>query len=399
MAAEHPAPAARRIAVVGASLGGLRAAEQLRAAGWTERLTVFGDEAHPPYNRPPLSKEVLAGKAAPGSTELRRRASTEDVEWRLGTAVTGCDLAGRRLTLADGSAEPFDGLVAATGIRPRRAALPTPDSAPPRHTVRTREDAAGLRAALVPGARLVVIGAGFVGMETAATARTLGCEVTVTAPERLPMERALGALLAEALLLRHRERGVRFALGRTPAAFTAGGVLLDDGTELPADVVVEAIGSLPNTEWLAGNPGLDLSDGVLVDAALRAPGYPWLVAVGDVARFPNARYGGPARRVEHWAVPGDSAKHAARSLVAHLNGTPDGRPPFAPLPSFWSDQFTLRLQSFGAPALADTTRLLSGTPSPDLLVAAYRAGTLIAVTSLGGPRAAAAAASLRGELG
>lgn len=391
------------IAVVGASLGGLRAAEHLRAAGWQGGITVYGDEPHLPYNRPPLSKDVLAGHTAPEATRLRRRASTEDVTWRLGTAVTAADLTARTLTLADGSVHPYDGLVAASGIRPRRLDCPAAADGPGRHTVRTLEDAEGLRSALVPGARVVVVGAGFIGCEVAATARAAGCEVTVVAPEDRPLARALGDDLAQALRRRHERRGVRFALGRTVAELTGHGLRLDDATVLPADAVVEAIGSLPNTAWLEGN-ALDLTDGVLCDGHLRVGGLPHAVAVGDVARFPNARYGPEARRVEHWSIPGDTARRAARTLVAGLTGEDLDGDAFAPLPSFWSDQFDLRLQSFGAPALADRAVLLEGAAGDDtddtgdLLYGYYREGRLIAVTSLGGQQAAASAARRRSEL-
>ncbi|WP_162795193.1 FAD-dependent oxidoreductase, partial [Nonomuraea lactucae] len=203
-----------------------------------------------------------------------------------------------------------------------------------RHTVRAIADARGLRDELTrPGVRVVVIGAGFIGCEVAATAAGLGvAEVTVVDPEPLPMLRPLGEVLAGALRRRHEDRGVRFALGRGVARFEGGdggrviAVVLDDGTVLPADVVVEAVGSVANTEWLAGN-GLDLSNGVLTDGLLRAGGLPHVVAVGDVARFPNARYDGVPRRVEHWSIPGDTARRAARTLAAHLAGrAPDPTP-------------------------------------------------------------------------
>ncbi|MFI7315773.1 NAD(P)/FAD-dependent oxidoreductase [Streptomyces venezuelae] len=388
----------RGVAVVGASLGGLRAAEQLRAAGWHGPITVYGDEPHLPYNRPPLSKAVLAGHALAAGTELRRRPSVEDVEWRLGSAVTAADLTAHTLTLTDGSVHMYEGLVAATGVRPRRLPMP---GGPPRHVVRTLEDSAALAAGLAAGARVLVIGSGFIGCEVAATARTAGCAVTVVAPEAEPMVLALGPHLARALRLRHEARGVRFHMGRLATELTPEGCVLDDGTELRADLLVEAIGSLPNTEWLAATPGLDLTDGILCDAHLRIGGIPHAVAVGDVARFPNPRYGPVPRRVEHWSVPGDTARHAARTLVAALTDTPRDPAPCAPLPSFWSDQYTLRLQSFGQPTLADRCELLEGDPAApegDLLYAYYQGPRLIGVAALGGPTATAAAARHRAHL-
>ncbi|MFJ9690817.1 NAD(P)/FAD-dependent oxidoreductase [Kitasatospora sp. NPDC101183] len=397
-----------RVLVAGASLGGLRAAEQLRAAGWRGAVTVLGEEAHLPYNRPPLSKEALSGKAPFASLAFALRESVADVEWRLGTRVASADLAGRRVVLGDGEQLDFDGLVVATGTRARRLRCPGPTVG--RHTVRTLDDAEGLRAALLrpgspggPGVRVVVVGAGFIGCEVAATALALGAaEVTVVDPEPLPMLRALGELPARELLRRHRERGVRFALGTGVSAFTGTtnvtGAVLTDGTELPADVVVESVGSLPNTEWLAGN-GLDLTDGVLTDEHLRVGGLPHVVTVGDVARFPNARYDGVPRRVEHWCIPTDTARHAARALVAHLHGEDAGQAPFAPLPSFWSDQHDFRLQSFGAPALGTgDVRTLSDGPGDDLLVGYHRDDRLVGVLALGGRSATAAAARYRTEL-
>ncbi|MFD5126716.1 NAD(P)/FAD-dependent oxidoreductase [Streptomyces olindensis] len=387
-----------RIVVAGASLGGLRAAEQLRAAGWAGRITVIGDEPHPPYNRPPLSKEVLAGKASFASLAFTPKPSAADVEWRLGTRVAAARLAERTVALDDGSVLSYDSLVVATGMRPRRLRCPGPVAG--RYTVRTIDDARALRAGLTrTGVRVVVVGAGFIGCEVAATAVGLGAaEVTVVDPLPLPMVGPLGELLARTLLTRHQQRGVRFMLGAGVAGFEGDdrvtAVVLSDGTVLPADVVVESVGSVANTEWLDGN-GLDLGDGVLTDEHLRVGGRPEVVAVGDVARFPNVRYDGVPRRVEHWSMPADSAKHAAKVLV----GGDAGLAPFAPLPTFWSDQHDFRLQSFGAPVLGlGDVRVLDGDPSGDVLVGYHRDGLLVGVVALGGPPAARAAARYRADL-
>ncbi|MEV1083156.1 FAD-dependent oxidoreductase [Streptomyces sp. NPDC050211] len=390
-----------RILVAGASMGGLRAAEHLRAAGWTGRVTVIGDEPHMPYNRPPLSKEVLAGKVPFESLAFTPKPWAADVEWRLGTRVIAARLAERTVALDDGSTLSYDGLVVATGMRPRRLHCPGPLAG--RHTVRTIADAQGLRDELTrPGARVVVVGAGFIGCEVAATAVGLGvAEVTVVDPLPLPMVGPLGELLARVLLKRHEERGVRFVLETGVAGFEGEdrvtGVVLSDGTVLPADVVVESVGSVANTEWLDGN-GLDLTDGVLTDEQLRV--FPGVVAVGDVARFPNARYDGVPRRVEHWSIPTDTAKHAAKVLVAGDDVEP--ATPFAPLPTFWSDQHEFRLQSFGAPALGlDDVRVLEGDPEDpegDVLVGHHRDGRLVGVVALGGKAAAMGAARYRAGL-
>jgi 3-phenylpropionate/trans-cinnamate dioxygenase ferredoxin reductase subunit len=391
-----------RVVVAGASMGGLRAAEQLRAAGWTGAITVVGDEPHMPYNRPPLSKEVLAGKAPFESLAFTPKAAAADVEWRLGAKVVEARLDERTVVLDDASQLSYDGLVVATGMRPRRLRCPGPLTG--RHTVRTLADAQGLREELTrPGARVVVVGAGFIGCEVAATAVGLGVrEVTVVDPLPLPMVGPLGELLGRALRERHEKRGVRFELSATVAGFTGvhrvDGVVLGDGRVLPADVVVESVGSVANVEWLQGN-GLDLTDGVLTCERLRVGGRPEVVAVGDVARFPNARYDGVPRRVEHWSIPTDTAKHAAKPLVAHLTGEERELAPFAPLPTFWSDQHEFRLQSFGAPVLGkDDVRVLDGDPDGDVLVGYHSDGRLIGVVALGGQAAALGAARYRAQL-
>ncbi|WP_369382980.1 NAD(P)/FAD-dependent oxidoreductase [Streptomyces sp. cg36] len=394
-----------RVVVAGASLGGLRAAERLRAAGWTGAITVVGDEPHMPYNRPPLSKEVLAGSAPFESLAFTPRASAADVRWRLGTRITAARLNERVLTLDGGEELAFDGLVVATGLRARRLRCAGPSGpGSGRHTLRTLADARALRSRLTrPGTRLVVVGAGFIGCEVAATAVGLGvARVTVVDTEPLPMLRPLGELLARALLHRHERRGVRFALGAGVAGFRGDtritGVALSDGRVLDADVVVEAVGARPNTEWLEGN-GLDLTDGVLTDGHLRAGGLAHVVAVGDVARFPNARYDSVPRRVEHWSIPGDAAKCAASTLLAGLAGHPPPPAPFTPLPTFWSDQHDFRLQSFGTPELGTgDIRVLHGDPAGDVVVGHHSGGHLVGVVSLGNPAASAAAARHRARL-
>ncbi|MBI4940674.1 MAG: FAD-dependent oxidoreductase [Actinobacteria bacterium] len=388
---------AQRVVVAGASLGGLRAAEGLRAAGFTGEVVVVGDEPHMPYNRPPLSKEALAGDLAFSALEFRRRKSVDDVTWRLGSAVAEASLGTREVVLADGSVLPFDGLVVATGLRVRRLTLPAPEGG--RHAVRTLEDAVALRADLRPGARVVVIGAGFIGCEVAATAVGLGCEVDVVAPEDVPMQRPLGPEVGAAMQRRHEAHGVRMHLGRLPAVVEArstgadadpgrvGAVVLDDGTRLPADVVVEALGCVPNTEWLAAT-GLDIADGVRTDGWMRAldpEGRPRtdVVAVGDVARFPNALFDDVPRRVEHWSIPTDTAKRAAPALVAGLAGADPDPAPFAPMPSFWSDQYGARIQSFGSLGVADTVRVLEGDLDGEFVAGYERGGELVGVVGVG----------------
>jgi 3-phenylpropionate/trans-cinnamate dioxygenase ferredoxin reductase component len=368
------------VVIAGAGLGGLRAAEQLRAAGHFGPVTVIGAEPHLPYSRPPLSKELLASagelslEKAHDKVAFRRRKAVADVTFRLGQPVTAADLAAGTLTLADGADVAFDGLVVATGLRPRRLHLPGPDGQraviPGARVLRTLEDSLGLRACLLPGTRVAIIGGGFIGCEVAGTALTLGCEVTVIEADRAPMLRVLREELALAIQRSHEAAGVRFITGQTVTGVTgagatgdgmtgAWGLLLSGGSEVPADVIIEATGSLVNVEWLAGN-GLDLSDGVLCDNTLAAVGAERVVAVGDVARFPNPLFDSVPRRVEHWSMPTDTARQAAATLRAQLTGSPVDATPFTPVPAFWSDQLELRLQSYGSPELADEARVTEG---------------------------------------
>jgi NADPH-dependent 2,4-dienoyl-CoA reductase/sulfur reductase-like enzyme len=404
----------KHVAVAGAGLGGLRAAEQLRAAGHTGPVTVIGAEPHMPYTRPPLSKELLAheladAEATPGTdvddlaalherVAFRRRASVADVTFLLGTPVTAADLDAGELALADGGAVRFDGLVVATGLRPRRLDVPGPAGpGSGRHVLRTLDDCASLRAALRAaitrgdGSRphVVVVGAGFVGSEVACTALALGCDVTVVEPAGPPLFRVLGERLAVAVQRAHERAGMAFVLGRAVTGYAGDervtGVVLGDDV-LPADVVVEAIGSLPNTEWLAG-AGLDLADGVLCDNDLTAvpatrgsvTGVP-VTAVGDVARFPNPLFDDVPRRVEHWSMPTDTARRAAATLQARLAGDRTDQTPFRPVPYFWSDQGELRMQSFGSPGLADEVVIAEGdldALDKGLVATYHRGGRLV----------------------
>src|SRR4051812_26313763 len=416
----------QRVVVVGAGMAGLRAAEALRAQGFAGEIVVVGDEPWAPYNRPPLSKEALAGELAHERVAFRVRKAAADVVWRLGARVRFADLGNRRVELEDGGALEYDALVGATGVTARRLRVPGP---PPvararRHVVRTLDDAVALREQLVPGARLVVVGAGFIGCEVAATARGLGCEVTCVAIDPEPMVRPLGPVLAAELRRRHEAHGVRFRLGTGVDAFEGAdrvtGVVLSDGSALPADVVVEALGSRPSVDWLAGH-GFDLADGVLTDGALRplapplAPplidhanqvdqafpvdhaiaadrGVPvdGVAVVGDLARFPNPRFGPGAWRIEHWSVPTDTGRRAGAVLAAHLSGDAERYAGvvgtrWEVLPSFWSDQYDVRLQSYGMPSLADPdgVALLEGDLGGECVVGYHRDGQLVGVVGIG----------------
>ena len=360
-----------QVVVVGAGLGGLRAAESLRGQGFD--VMVIGDEPHLPYNRPPLSKESLKGGVEVEGLHFRRK--HDDIDWRLGAAATGCSLASR-MVLVDDAAYPFDGLVIASGIRPRH--LPVSGPQPP--VLRTADDALALRERLTPGASLLVVGAGFIGCEVAATARQLGCEVTVTAYDAEPMLRPLGPQLGAAMKAHHEAHGVTFHLGQGVKEFHADGVTLADGTRLTADVVIEAVGSVPNVEWLHGND-LNLEDGVLTDNLMRVVGTDVpVVAVGDIARFPNPRFDDVPRRIEHWNLPTETGKRAGQTLGALLNGE-ESTGDFRPMPAFWSDQYDIALQSYGQPALGEAT-LVDGEWSGDCIVEYLRDGEVIGVVGV-----------------
>lgn len=409
---------AQRVLVVGAGMSGLRSAESLRRAGFAGEVLVVGDEPWMPYNRPPLSKEALKDGVEHGSLAFRQRSSTADVQWRLGSTVTGADLHGRSATLEDGSSLGFDALVAATGVTARRLHAPGPPAgaAHGRHVVRTLEDAAELRAQLHPGVRVVIVGAGFIGCEVAVTASLLGAQVTCVAMDSHPMLRPLGVELAAELQRRHEARGITFRLGTGVRAIRGEdrveGLELTDGTVLDADLLVEAVGSRCATDWLDGH-GLDLSDGVLTDSALRpvvvdasldsSGPLRHVAVVGDLARFPNRRFSDAAYRVEHWSIATDTAKRAATVLAAELRGEGYEQAVQAPwdlLPSFWSDQAEIRLQSYGMPGLAgpEEIRVLEGSLEGECIVGYSRDDELVGVVGIGMGRELAAYRSRVGRV-
>jgi 3-phenylpropionate/trans-cinnamate dioxygenase ferredoxin reductase component len=387
------------VVIVGASLAGLRLAESVRTVGYSGAITIVGAEVHKPYNRPPLSKDVLLSQNKSAGDVLQRLAfsvkpSLADVTWRLGVAATALDIDRRCISLSDGSEIAFEVLGIATGLTPRR--LPFEGGDLSRHVVRTVDDAIRLRAALVPGARVVVAGAGFIGCEVAACAMQLGCHVTIVEPLDAPMMRAIGAPLGQAIRQYHETTGIVFRTGvmisglnvRPNDADHLSAVMLSDGSELLADVLVEATGSVCNSQWLQGSP-LKLSDGVETNNHLAATEDQSIVAVGDIVAYPNPRYDATPRRVEHWVIPALTAKRAAATLVSTLLQRDPDPQPFAPLPSFWSDQFGLRLQSIGMPGLADRSDVLEGSlgmldvKGQGVAVGYFRGDAMIGVIGIG----------------
>lgn len=382
------------VVIVGASMGGLRAAEALRRFGYLGPITAIGDEPYAPYNRPPLSKEVLANEVSHEAVAFAQRPATEDVNWVLGTRAVAADLEHRTVTDSNGQVHPYSALIIATGLRPKRLQVNNSELSG-RHAVRTLDDAIALRAALVPGARVVILGAGFIGCEVAATARKLGCAVTVVAPGVHPIIRPLGLELSREIQRRHEAEGVRFKMKTAVSDLIGEGavsaVLLDTGEELSCDVFIEAIGSDTNTEWLEGTT-LDLSDGVLTDNAMRAAKtdgsvYEEVFAIGDVARFANPMFDEVARRVEHWNIPTDTAKRVGQVLAAKLNEGENWpevlNEKFAPTPSFWSDQFEMHILAFGLLALADEVKLIHGEIDGECVFGYYRAGDMVGVCGIG----------------
>jgi 3-phenylpropionate/trans-cinnamate dioxygenase ferredoxin reductase component len=352
----------KEVLIVGGGLGGLRTAEALRGKGFTGKITLVGDEEHQPYNRPPLSKEALSSGLSHEELKFRQRDSVADVNWVLGSAAQKLNTAKREVTLANGNTHKFDALVIATGIRPRLLPIPGPTQG--LFTLRTLNDAHSLKAAITPGSNVVILGSGFIGCELAATATKLGATVHVISLGAEPMIMPMGSELGAAMRTRHEAKGIKFHLGHTVTQFNGDtnieSVTLDSGEVIKADAVIEAIGSVPNTEWLQDNE-LNLDNGVLVDSNMRAVGanIP-IYAVGDIANHPNTFYGDQNRRIEHWNMPTETGKRAGAALAAELAGEQPPTDNFFALPAFWSDQYEYQLQSYGLPGAATSNKVVSG---------------------------------------
>ncbi len=367
------------IAIAGASLAGLRAAEALRREGFDGRLVLIGAESHLPYDRPPLSKEVLSGKRSPDDVGLTKpdRFDALQLDLRLGCRATALDLDDRTLrveAVTTGAAEEvaFDGLIIATGASPRR--LPGTPELDGIHTLRTLDDCIAIRTELAKGPRVAVVGAGFIGAEVAATCRARGLSVSVIETLTVPLEIALGKQLGGMVGDVHRDHGVDLRCGVRVSGFDGTerveSVRLEDGSRIDADLVVVGIGVVPETQWLESS-GLDIDDGVVCDATSAASA-PDVVAAGDIARWYNPLFA-ETMRVEHWTNAVEQAEAAAQRL---LNG-PDGAEPFAPVPFVWSDQYDMKIQCTGRPRSGDEVHIAHGSIEERRFVALFgRAGRL-----------------------
>ena len=374
--------APRAVAIVGASLAGLNAAEALRREGFDGPVTLIGAETHLPYDRPPLSKQVLAGDWEPERAALTDPEEIEEdgIEARLGVRATALDLDARELTLHTGETVEFDGLVIATGARCRT--MPGTEGIGGVHVLRSLDDCLALRADFeAMPQRVVVVGAGFIGAEVAATARGRGLDVTMVEALPTPLSRVLGDEMGEVCAEVHRDHGVdlRTAVGveRISGDGRVERVTLSDGSTIDADVVVLGIGVIPNTEWLDGS-GLEVDDGVVCDASCLAADR--VTAAGDVARWPNELFG-ETMRVEHWDNAAQQGAHAARRLLDAAVG------PFTPVPWFWSDQYDRKIQLAGRVRGDDEVRVVTGSVDERRFAAIYgRAGRIVGVLGFNRPR-------------
>ena len=373
----------RDVVVVGASLAGLRAAESLRTAGFDGSITVIGDERHMPYDRPPLSKRLLAGDWEVDRIALRKPddIASLDVNWRLSTRAVALDVAQRRVELAGGEHVRFEGAILATGSRPRT--LPAQEGLPDVVVLRSVDEALDLRERIAGGGkRVVVVGAGFIGLEVAATARKLGNEVLVLEGASAPLIRGLGAAMGAAIAAVHGDHGVEVRCGVTIEGLQPGAVLIDGGWHEPADVVVVGIGVTPTTDWLASS-GLTLRDGVVCGSDLNT-GVPLVYAAGDIVRWYNPLFD-EEMRVEHWTNAAEQGALAATNLLAEATGQRTA--PYAPVPFFWSDQYDRRIQFLGRASGDDEVQVVSGSVAARQFVALYGSGgRLRGVLGLNAPK-------------
>ena len=346
------------VVVVGASLAGLRACETLLQKEFAGSITLIGQETDPPYDRPPLSKKVLAGEWD-GERIRLRVPDNPSFDFRRGVRAVGLDIGSRTVHVDRGTVDAYDALIIATGASPRR--LPGQPDVDGVCVLRTLADAQDLSRRLGGGVRVVVIGAGFIGLEAAATARARGCQVTVLEGAPAPMIRGLGAQMGAAVATVHQRNDVQIHCGVQVAAIDhdgdrVTGVTLADGTHHPADVVLVGVGVAPNTAWL-NDSGLALADGIVCDETLGALDTDGVFAAGDVARWTNPLFD-EEMRVEHWTNANEQGAAAATAVAAYLNGEPPV--PFSSVPFFWSEQFDRRIQFLGRAHGDDDVRVVYG---------------------------------------
>ncbi len=372
------------VVIVGGSLAGVRCAGALRRGDYGGPITVVGAESHAAYDRPPLSKQYLSGDWDRNRLLLLPEEQRADlrVEWLLGTTAVALDAEARTVILDDGAEVAGDAIVLATGARPRT--LPGADDIVGVHVLRTIDHATALRSELAGGRRrLVVVGAGFIGAEVAATASAAGHEVTIIEAASVPLRRGLGDHVGAICGSLHADHGVELRLDTTvesveiDARGRVEGVRLDDGDALEADLVLVGIGVVPNTEWLDGS-GLAVDDGIVCNEFCEAA--PGIYAAGDVARW-HHRLFDEAVRVEHWENAVDQGTYVAGRMTGQTDE------PFAPVPWFWSDQYGHKLQLAGHPAADDRVEVVTGSVAERRFAAIYgRGDRLTGVFGLNRPR-------------
>ncbi|MFE1800124.1 NAD(P)/FAD-dependent oxidoreductase [Streptomyces sp. NPDC059517] len=372
---QEPGPAARvRVVIVGAGMAGVQTAVALREQGFPGSVTLIGAEPHQPYDRPPLSKAVLLGKAEGSAFDVDFE--TLDVELRLGLEATGVRPDARELDTAEGRV-PYDVLVVATGAEPVR--LPGAEGVPGVHLLRTLDDAERLRPVLARQHDIVVVGAGWIGAEFATAAREAGCSVTVVEAAGRPLVGALPEEVAAPMTAWYADSGASLRTHARVERVEPGAVVLDDGSRLPAGAVVVGIGARPATSWLAGS-GIELGAHreVVADDHLRTS-LPDVYAVGDCASFPSGRYG-ERLLVHHW----DNALQGPRTVAANIVGETPA--PYDPVPYFWSEQFGRFVQYAGHHGAADALLWRGDPAGPSWSVCWLREGRLVAVLAVGRPR-------------
>ncbi|GAB6900391.1 FAD-dependent oxidoreductase [Kineosporia succinea] len=387
MTTEHPSPAV--VAVVGTGLAGLSSARALRELGFTGRIVLIGDEKHEPYDRPPLSKAFLAGEWDPSKIALGLPTDAGlDLDWQLGRRAVGlrADGAGPGwlVELEGGDSVRADGVVIATGARARSLPGVKLDGV---HTLRTLDDALALKAELVPGARLVIVGGGFIGAEIASTAVTLGVDVTLVEVAPVLLAGPLGAEAGAALSRLHASHGVGVLAGVGVSALgegspgRVGSVSLADGRSLLADVVVVGIGSEPNVEWLGGS-GLELDGGVLTDEAGRTS-LDGVVATGDCTAMHHP-FAGKIMRQEHWT---HAAQHPAQAVAALIGVPAPAVAPAMRVPYVWSEQYGKHFQFAGHHQPGDAVEVVDGDLDGEAFTVVYRRdGEPVGVFGVGQPK-------------